>query len=513
MSDLMLQKSGRVIRGAGAVAALALAFSWAGCSCGDDATVGPTYTCNTPNCISLEAGLIGSYTSAAAKGSTIWVSGYSEADWNNAYSYGDLAVGKWNASKGQVDWSLIDGVPTDPPPDTVHYNKNGFRGGQTDAGDDVGIWTSLALDGKGNPAVAYHDRTNRALKFAQFDGKAWRTTTVQRKDQADLGRYAKLLFINGNPAIVYLAMEAGGDGGAIVSGVRLAAATKPAPGEGDWLFEEVSQDKLTPCRAYFCATGTKCVKDTQVCTATLPGSSCTTKCSSGTSCVDVAGTPTCVDVIDNNFLDAYPAAVGLYVSAALDPKGNLGIAYYDRLRGNLVAASKDANSGAWKNTIVDGEANGADTGDKGIGASLFIDASGDWHLAYVDGHSEGLQYVRLAQGTTPSAPELVDDGLSIEGDKFADGQHIVGDDSNIWVSDQGEVHISYQDATVGTLRHAVGTTSGTQHTWNVSMVAQEGRFGGAFSRVLLVDGKLQLLNWWRTGGLGGVYGDVAIITP
>ncbi len=510
MSALFLQ---RMVRGLGAFSALAVVFSWAGCSCGDDPTVGPAYTCALPDCITLQPGLIGAYTSAAVKGSTIWISGYAEADWNTSYSYGDLAIGKWNASKSKVEWSLIDGVPSDPPPNNVNYNKNGFRGGQTESGDDVGLWTSVALDGKGNPAVAYYDRTHKALKFAQHDGKAWHVITVQQKEQSDLGRYAKLLFMNGNPVIAYLAMEPGGDNGAIVSGVRLAVAQKALPGEGDWLFEDVSQDKTTPCRAYFCAMGTKCVKDTQVCTATLPSDSCPTKCSSGTSCVDVAGTPTCVDIIDNSLLDSYPPAVGLYIAAALDSKGNLGIAYYDRVRGNLVMASKDASSGAWKNTIIDGEANGADTGDKGIGTSLYIDATGDWHITYVDGHTEGMHYVRINQGTTPSAPELVDDGLGIEGDKFTDGQHIVGDDSNVWVSDQGEVHISYQDATAGTLRHAIGTANSDKHTWKLAKIAQDGRFGGAFSRVLFVDGKLQLLNWWRSGGTEGVYGDVAILSP
>jgi hypothetical protein len=509
ITSLRLAKS--AARALGSFTALALITSWAGCSCGEDQQLGDTYTCAAPDCITLEPGLIGAYTSAAVAGATIWVAGYAEADWNNAYSWGDLAVGKWSGD--HVAWGLVDGVPTEPPPDTVHYNGKGFRGGQTDAGEDVGLWTSIAIDPSGNPAVAYYDRTNKGLKFAQLGDGSWKVSSVQRKEQSDIGKYAKLQFVNGAPVIAYFYLEQGGENGALKSGVRVARAASANPGEGDWTFEDVSIDTATPCRASFCGTGTKCIAATGLCTATLPSDACPAKCASGTACIDQAGTPACAELIGNSLLDSYPAAVGLYVATAIDPKGELGIAYYDRLRGNVVIASK---AGAvWNNKIVDGEANGVDSGDMGIGTTLAIDPSGDWHLAYVDGHEEVVRYLRVAQGTTPSAPELVDNGLGIEGDTFADGHHIVGDDANILVTPSGEVHITYQDATAGTLRHAVGSVSGDKHTWNVQAIDQKERFAGAFSRLITANEKLYLMNWWRVGGKhpDGVKGDVTIITP
>ena len=498
-------------RALGSFTALALITSWAGCSCGEGEQAGPTYTCAAPSCISLQPGLIGAYTSAAVSGTTIWVAGYAEGDWNNAYSWGDLAVGKWSGD--HVAWTLVDGVPSDPPPDTLHYNAKGFRGGQTEPGEDVGLWTSVAIDPNGKPAVAYYDRTNKALKFAQVVDGAWKVSSVERKEKSDLGRYAKLQFVNGLPAIAYLYIEPGGENGALKSGVRLATGASATPNEGEWTFEDVAIDMATPCRASFCDAGTKCVGETGLCTATLPDDACTEACGSGTACMDQAGTPTCTAVLGNSVLDAYPPAVGLYVSTALDPKGALGIAYYDRNRGNLVVASKAGAT--WSNKIVDGEANGVDSGDMGIGASLAIDGAGDWHLSYVDGHEEVVRYLRVAQGTTPGTPELVDDGLGIEGEKFADGHHIVGDDSNIWVSPSGEVHITYQDATAGALRHSIGTVSGDKHTWNVKAVAQKEQFAGAFSRLVQWEGKLFLMNWWRVGGKHpeGVRGDVTILAP
>src|SRR6185295_18325011 len=97
----------------------------------------------------------------------------------------------------------VDGVPDKPAVDPKAFDKDGFRGGQTEPGDDVGLWTSIAIGPDSNPAVAYYDRTNKALKFAQFDGKAWSSHTVESKSHADIGRYAKLIFVNGTFSIAY----------------------------------------------------------------------------------------------------------------------------------------------------------------------------------------------------------------------------------------------------------------------------------------------------------------------
>ena len=71
--------------------------------------------------------------------------------------------------------------------------------GQIASGDDVGLGTSLAIDSDGNPAGAYHDATNRALRYAERRGSGWSSTLVDRRDFGDEGRYAKLLFVGGQP--------------------------------------------------------------------------------------------------------------------------------------------------------------------------------------------------------------------------------------------------------------------------------------------------------------------------
>ncbi|MEP7123587.1 MAG: hypothetical protein ABJE95_21845 [Byssovorax sp.] len=493
------------------VLVVAFASTWAGCNCGADSTPstsdgsGSSTGSGAP---ALSPGLIGAYTSVAVSGTTLWVAGYSEADWNNGNTYGDLVVGKWNGKN--VEWASVDGVPTDPPPDPKTVDVDGFRGGQTEAGDDVGIWTSIALDSKGNPAVAYYDRTNLALKLAKFDGAKWSVSVVDGKAGANTGRYAKIVALGGGFVIAYSTVTAGGDKGGLISTVRVATSTSESPGAADWTFEDAVIDKSTPCRATLCGSGNACIAATKACAPELDGAKCTPSCASGSACVDNAGAPSCAVTIDASKIDSYPEVVGDYISIAVDPKGTIGIAYYDRIHGNLGVASHA--SGAWVAKIIDGEdAMGKDTGDVGIGASLFIDTSNDWHIAYVDGLAESLRYVKLTGGTKASAPEVIDDGLGLAGVPFPDGQHLVGDDSNLVVTPSGEVRVSFQDATAGTLHYAVGSLAADKHTWAVQEIKQE-NFAGAFSHVVEIDGKLSLVNWWRAG-VPDVVGDVAVVTP
>jgi len=498
------------------LAVLAFASTWAGCNCGTETTPstagGSTGSSTTgtggSDLPGLDQGLIGAYTSVAVAGKTLWVAGYAEADWDNGNSYGDLVVGKWNGKN--VDWVAVDGVPAEPAPDPKTINVHGFRGGQTESGDDVGIWTSIAVDSAGNPAVAYYDRGNMALKLARLEGEKWTVSTVDGKAGADIGRYAKIVALGSGFVIAYSTLAPGGDSGALVSTIRVATSKNQKPGASDWTFEEAVTNKKTPCRPVLCGTGTVCLADTGTCAAELDKSKCAPACGSGKSCVDSSGAPTCATTVAGSKIDSYPEAVGDYISISPDPKGTIGIAYYDRIHGNLGVASHA--SGAWVSKVVDGEDTaGKDTGDVGVGASLFIDASNDWHLAYVDGLAESLRYVKLTGGTKVGVPEVIDNGLGVGAVPFADGQHLVGDDANLVVSAGGEVRVSYQDATAGKLHYAVGSVAADKHTWKVAEIAQE-NFAGAFSRIVEVDGKLQLVNWWRAS-IPNVVGDVAVVSP
>jgi hypothetical protein len=475
-------------------------------------------------------GLVGAYTSIAkASDGTTWVAGYNDSAVSSSFSglYGDLVVGKYDTAKMQVAWESVDGLPPPLPAGTCpQYDSTGWRQGQSDPGPDVGLWTSLQLGSSGNPMVSYYDATNQALKFASYNGTKWTTHTVSQAMGSDIGRYSKMLVVSGNPVIAFLVMEPG-TMGKIRSKARLATGNVAVPASAtDWTLTDAAVDENGPCRQAFCAGSDLCITETNTCLT--PGTGCAASCGGDAGatqmCVNNNGAPLCGTPISSSYIDIYPNAYADYISLANGPKG-LGIVVYDRIHGNLLGVTQQ--SGTWQTTILDGETgsrepssgpdggiSAVDTGDVGVGADLFIDSSGDWHVSYVNGSLETLQYLTVPGGTNPaSKPEVVDDGTALAGQAFADGLHIVGDDSFLAVDSSGVVTITYQDATAGTLRVAVGTAgSGGAHTWAQKVAAQPSRFAGFFSH--FIPGDTQIANWWRASDptSQSISGDVAFVT-
>ncbi len=469
----------------------------------------------------LEPGMIGAYTSIAqASDGTLWVAGYDDSayDPSKAISavYGDLVVGKYDTTSKAVGWVTVDGLPAPLPAGTCPPNDpTGWRGGRTEPGPDVGLWTSLALDASGHPMVAYYDATNQQLKFASSpDGVTWATHVIYTKAGSDAGRYAKMIVVNGNPIVAYLVIETGTNGYSRTR-VSLAHASKPLPAAAsDWAVEDALVDETTPCRAQDCTATQACLIATGVCTTVSMG--CDATCASGEACIESSGVPSCQKVAQSSDIHPYPNAVGDYLNlSAL--KSGLGLAVYDRIHGNLLGLTN--TSGAWTVTVLDGEtgsrANGTaiDTGDDGVGASLFVAANGDWHVSYVDGITESLKYLYVPGGTLANnlVPQVVDTGYTVDGASFTDGMHIVGDDSNVRLNGDGTVSISYMDATAGTLRIATGTSS--PGTWTLHALSQPNEFAGFFSH--LIPGGTSIENYWRwtDATTQKVSGNVAIVTP
>jgi hypothetical protein len=485
---------------------------------GNNCSVG----CNQPCGPALSQGLIGAYTSIAkATDGTLWVSGYNDAvnDPNAGVTalYGDLVVGKYDPTKSAVGWVTVDGLPPAPPNGTCPPNDpSGWRGGVTDSGPDVGLWTSLQLDANDHPMVAYYDVTHQALKFASStDGVKWTTHVIYSNTGSDVGRYAKMIVSNGKPVIAFLIIDTGTNGYSKTR-VTVAHGNVAVPAQGsDWTLEDALVDPNSPCRAQDCTSTQACVLSTGQCTALA--SDCDAACGTGQSCVAMTTGSACTKVASSTQITDYPNAIGDYVSLAATSSG-LGMLVYDRIHGNLLGLAKGA-SGSWSQAILDGEtgsrANGTavDTGDDGVGADLYVAANGDWHASYVDGITETLKYLYIPSGTLTGTftPQVVDDGSKVDGKAFADGIHLVGDDSQVTAHTDGSVTIVYQDATAGTLRVATGAQ--TPGAWTLHAATQPNEFAGFFPHVIPSDTKVA--NWWRWADQtsGAISGNVAVVTP
>ena len=513
-----------------------------GCSCGGGSHAQPdaepgcgpgcTQPCGPPNAL----GLIGAYTSfAVASDGTVWIAGYNDADVTGGLLYGDLVAGKYDTGKKKVDWVDVDGLPPEPGDgDCAPSPSNTWRNGLTDPGPDVGLWTSIELDAHDNPMISYYDATNAALKFASSadGGQTWQSHTVMSAKGSDVGRYAKMLVVSGKPVIAFMVLEPGMNGWS-QSRVVLATGTTEAPSSAsEWKMQDALVDPQTPCRAQLCPSGQICVKTTGLCQTAVPG--CTpSDCgaaeaglgSTPQSCVTFDGGPSCQVVLPASYIDTYPDTTGDYIAMAAAGQG-LGLVVYDRTRGNLVGLSNAG--GSWNAQILDGQIGSSsspartDTGDVGIGASVAIDARGDWHVSYVNAWTEALQALTVPGGNLmagPFTPEVVDDGQhenGATGTPYADGQHIVGDDSSVTVDARGTLRIVYQDATAGTLREAIGApASGSTHSWTVKAIAQAGRFAGFFPHYVASSQMIE--NWYRatdhTMNPPLVTGDVAFVAP
>ncbi|MDF2693890.1 MAG: hypothetical protein K0S65_2273 [Labilithrix sp.] len=503
-------------RGGFALGALGVvAATSQGCSCGSesDPQTGCGSDCNQPCQTGLQQGQPGAYLSVAkTKDGALWAAGYNDALLSEADAllWGDLVVGKYDLGKQTVAWETVDGLPTRNDGTCAPYEPYGWRKGETDSGDNVGRYTSIQISAKDQPMVSYYDDTNHRLKFAINDN-GWKVSVLKEQAGADIGKYSKMLIVDGKPVIAYMHLEPG-NAGRTRTKISLARAKGESPhGPEDFTFEDIAVDEDGPCRATSCSGGEACVKETGTCTKTVGG--CQPACGDAEACVTKDNKATCLAKVGG--VETYPRGLGPYISFASSPQG-LGIVAYDGYHGNLMGF-RDRGAIPWERVILDGETGkrddktAIDTGDVGIAASLAIGTGGIWHVSYVNGLDETLRYISVADGK-PGKSEIVDDGSTVDGKPHGDGKHIVGDDSVIR-ADGDVITIYYADSSSLGLRRAVGTGAGANsHKWDLRSMKQENKWV-AFPQFVPDEDKVAA--WWRqsTRATKTVEGNVIVLSP
>ena len=460
---------------------------------------------------------------AAFSDGTAFVSGYSPGI-PTSIRYGDLVIGRVNGS--EVEWSIVDGVPDNGPAEIagVEALESGWRGGVRQAGDNVGEFNSIAINGS-TMAISYYDRTNGDLKYASStdNGATWSIHTVYAA--GDSGRYSSLAFlIDGRPAIAFLSMQVRETPGRPRSLPRVVIAGSTAPAaETDWtqypiLAGTVSDPLLEgsemDCRAELCAEGLACA-DTGLCmnVSADPDIDCSyfdgdgveqPGCDVGFTCLGDGAEPdqnfSCGATLTDDYIEDLPIANGIYNSLTATSTG-LALVYHDRTRRTMMGADYNATDDDWNGATrnapfrIDGfDVTGR--GDAGYDASLVVDGDGNWLVAYVDAAFNLLKLAvvdatTLASNNPTVTVEQVDDG-----NRPPRERSIIGADVDMVLTSAGDLRIVYQDQTWSEALLAVRAAGETDWT----------RQGGNFDAPL---DTTDATGFWTAQTLGS--GDASVI--
>lgn len=348
------------------------------------------------------AGRVGPYSDVATgSDGSIWVSGYS-------INHGDLVVAKADGP-GRLPvekWEYVDGVPDGP----VLIPDSKIRGGIDASGEDVGMWTSIAVNPANEPMVTYFDRDTSSLRFAHKVGDTWQKHVIEQGSGKMLGEQDGLLAgmftsltlrtDDGRPGVAYLALVKDSQGAR--AEVRYAAAQTPTPTtSADWMLFIVDSAPLPP------------------------------------------------DDPENPNVYPFPNTLGLFIDSARMSNQAPVVVYYDWLGGDLKMSKFNPQSGQFGVArILDGA--GMVDADAGWSPSVQVDMNDVVQVAYVQGTSfeTALQFTTDATG---AMPVVVDDGYRLVG-TTVDGLpkpefHFVGEDASLQMVAGTVPWIVYQDAT------------------------------------------------------------------
>jgi hypothetical protein len=434
-----------------AIASVALSFAPA-CSCKNAAkscemnSDCPASSCpagQLPFCVQntcvcsddVPPGYIGLYESVAVgSGGSIWVSAYSE-------NYGDLVVAEVagadeiTCDDASCIWQWVDGVPNVTP--EIPGSK--IRGGITDLGPNVGMYTSIQVAPNNIPMVSYFDVDNASLKFASFVNNAWQihtvdagTGTLGSNSGSLVGMYTSMTLRGDNnyPGIAYLAHV--GDANGQHAELRFAQATVAQPSSAaDW---------------------TVTVADT----AALP-----------------AANPNMPDVFP------LPEGLGLWISAARDATDQSPVlAYYDRAAGELKLVRYVTANNAFGTPVVLAGGLTDGQGNDGWTPTVQVDSHGVANVSYIDATNNSLMYITDAAGATA---QVVDNGYRIVGqtvDGLPEPTFDILDNASIVLPPGAAPIIAYQD---GTTQELLAAQLQSNNTWtHVSIAGATNPWPGAY---------------------------------
>lgn len=254
----------------------------------------------------------------------------------------------------------------------------------------TGYYSSLALDSRDRPHIAYHENTNLNLRYATRVGNVWVTETVD--STGDVGKYSSIA-VNaaGNPCIAYRDQ----------TNNRLKYAFKSA---GVWTTEVADSGVST---GYYCSLALDASGNPRI--SYLDATT-----------VDLKYAAKNAGIWTTEIADGAATNVGYYTSLAIDAAGRPHIAYFDNSTDDMRYAFK--NAGVWTSEVV--EINAV------AWTSIALDDQGNPRIAYYETTAADLGYAFKSGGVwTLETVESVG---------------AVGQNCSLEITDAGLARVSYE---------------------------------------------------------------------
>ncbi|MED5291045.1 MAG: Ig domain-containing protein, partial [Candidatus Thermoplasmatota archaeon] len=301
------------------------------------------------------------------------------------------------------------------------------------AGDVLDSYTSISVDSNDAVHISYYDTADGNLLYATcatncYYAYSWSKTIVDHI--GDVGDYASMA-IDSNDVLHISYYDATN------TNLKYATCSSSCSSGSSWskiTIESSSGDVGKYNSIAIDSNDALHISYRDSTNDDLKYATCSSSCSSASS-----WTTSTIDSVGN---------VGSRTSIAIDSNDAVHISYHDITNGDLKYATDQ--SGSWANTTVDS------VGTVGKYTSIAIDSNDVVHISYYDATTKDLKYASNMQSSIQTGVGNVI--------KFIDRVGEVGRYSSIAVDSNGDVHISYYDATNGDLKYAA--LQGV-HPWNV----------------------------------------------
>ena len=331
-----------------------------------------------------------------------------------------------------------------------------------DSDENVGRYTSLAVDSNNRLHISYYDYTNHDLKYATNASGSWTVETVDTV--GDVGMYTSIAVDSNDKIHISYHDDTTGDGtlkyATGTSGSWDTYAIEIGSGSSAGLETSIaidSKDRIHICYRNSVELGSSYLRYATNAsgswvksTIDSPGGQFSSIAVDSNDKIHISYY--CEQIFYNDLkyatdasgiwathtIDhAYQGVLGYYTSIAVDSNDKIHISYYNNSLTAYDLKYATNASGDWVTETLDS------SGVVGKYTSIVIDSNDKIHISYYDETNTNLKYATDASGSW--VYETIDDGGS------------VGWETSMAVDSSDSLHISYYDVTNGNLKYIMIT--------------------------------------------------------